>query len=902
MCHSFFSLQKLISRNSKVIIALFCLHNSLFAQIGNTFTVNASVQCFNDYNFDGFQSGGEPSLVGKQISYNIIVNGQTSNISSTTNSSGLSILSKEITISGSGPVSVQIRIDLITVGSSEFRTNGDGTIYSQIYNVLSGSIVSYSGPISGVSSYKRTWKSLSNNNAMDNANWDYGVPINNENIEAIIPSGTAQAVFLGNVSIKKWSVQSGGNLKFKSANIYGNNSIENRGMLEIEQSNIDCSGGLQNYSSLTIKSDNSISTDIINIGSGNIFISNALSTSINNEILNYGFIDINQSHIDGFGVIRNFGSLSIDNSFVPLNLENNGNLILNNTVDVLRISNGANKTILLNSGGKAQIINYLENYGTITLGSSTSLKVFGFAKLYGTINKGPLATVVIKSDTLFLGGTQTFSNLTVSSKNQTFAPLTKLIIEDTLDLQEDLKFNQDNVLVIENTASDAITGKGMIPHGTIQRKIVSGIPYRFESDSTRLKFETSNALDFTCAVTTLTDTIDTKTTWIPVKGKIDTINNIVSIDSINGFSRWTVGKPKNNKVEPSVKRIYGVKVQTADQFLANFTFRYLNSEVIDHNEDSLIILRNKPFLLKTKDIDFGEKKIGDSSETSFFIYSDESDSITLNLSSIVLAGDSSQSTFVFFPQTVRLAPMDSSKITIRFIPKSIGLFTSKLIIENQTIYDTIFLSGLSSFPALNTNMSSLSFGSVKISDSISKTITLTNSSPNPLIIYSITNKVSSFSTLISKDTIQFGDTITLTVQFKPNQINVYKDTLFILNNSNVPVVKLPLEGIGSLTSVILSNDLIPQEYSLSQNYPNPFNPNTTIRYGLPSASIVSLKIFNILGQQVSQLVNSVEPVGWHEVVWNANISSGLYFYRLDAISTVDPQKRFTQLKKMVLLK
>jgi hypothetical protein len=95
---------------------------------------------------------------------------------------------------------------------------------------------------------------------------------------------------------------------------------------------------------------------------------------------------------------------------------------------------------------------------------------------------------------------------------------------------------------------------------------------------------------------------------------------------------------------------------------------------------------------------------------------------------------------------------------------------------------------------------------------------------------------------------------------------------------------------------------IPITYYLSQNFPNPFNPITTIRYSMPVSSRVSIKIYNVLGQLIDDLVNTEQSAGWYETVWNANISSGLYFYRIDAVSTADPNQRFTQLKKMILLK
>ena len=72
-------------------------------------------------------------------------------------------------------------------------------------------------------------------------------------------------------------------------------------------------------------------------------------------------------------------------------------------------------------------------------------------------------------------------------------------------------------------------------------------------------------------------------------------------------------------------------------------------------------------------------------------------------------------------------------------------------------------------------------------------------------------------------------------------------------------------------------------YKLMQNYPNPFNPTTTIKYDLPKGSRVSLKLFNIFGQEVATLVNEEQKAGYKSVEWNATtMATGVYFYRLDA--------------------
>jgi len=83
------------------------------------------------------------------------------------------------------------------------------------------------------------------------------------------------------------------------------------------------------------------------------------------------------------------------------------------------------------------------------------------------------------------------------------------------------------------------------------------------------------------------------------------------------------------------------------------------------------------------------------------------------------------------------------------------------------------------------------------------------------------------------------------------------------------------------TGILRDPTTIPTGYQLEQNYPNPFNPSTTIRYGLPQSSKVTLVIFNTLGQQIGTLVQSRKEAGYHSVEFNAsNLSSGVYFYRL----------------------
>jgi hypothetical protein len=101
------------------------------------------------------------------------------------------------------------------------------------------------------------------------------------------------------------------------------------------------------------------------------------------------------------------------------------------------------------------------------------------------------------------------------------------------------------------------------------------------------------------------------------------------------------------------------------------------------------------------------------------------------------------------------------------------------------------------------------------------------------------------------------------------------------------VTGIALPGVGTQ---------LPARFALFQNYPNPFNPSTKIRYELPTQVRVTLTIYNVLGQQVTELVNEEQAPGRYEVHLNAqSFASGLYMYRLQAGD-------FVQTRKLLLIK
>ena len=115
-----------------------------------------------------------------------------------------------------------------------------------------------------------------------------------------------------------------------------------------------------------------------------------------------------------------------------------------------------------------------------------------------------------------------------------------------------------------------------------------------------------------------------------------------------------------------------------------------------------------------------------------------------------------------------------------------------------------------------------------------------------------------------------------------------------------PLIWLTAQFCGITTSVSLSglddDSNIPAQFSLSQNYPNPFNPSTTINYNIPSGTMVTLTVYNVLGQKVREMVNEYKSPGEYEVkVDMQEYNSGIYFYKFQAGGYVET-------KKMILLK
>jgi len=129
-------------------------------------------------------------------------------------------------------------------------------------------------------------------------------------------------------------------------------------------------------------------------------------------------------------------------------------------------------------------------------------------------------------------------------------------------------------------------------------------------------------------------------------------------------------------------------------------------------------------------------------------------------------------------------------------------------------------------------------------------------------------------------------------------------------NYIITLKPITIEDIYSFTTfkedivLDLESKIIPKKIMLYQNYPNPFNPSTTINYQIPAYSLVTLKVYDVLGSEVVTLVNSEKSAGNYEIEFDAsNLSSGVYFYQLKAANpSTGSGQSFVETKKMVFMK
>jgi len=111
-----------------------------------------------------------------------------------------------------------------------------------------------------------------------------------------------------------------------------------------------------------------------------------------------------------------------------------------------------------------------------------------------------------------------------------------------------------------------------------------------------------------------------------------------------------------------------------------------------------------------------------------------------------------------------------------------------------------------------------------------------------------------------------------------------------------PQANIILKVANTTLVSVEDGEQLPLEFKLEQNYPNPFNPSTTIKFNIPEQEFVTLKIYDVMGNEVAVLLNEEKEAGSHSIEFDASrIASGTYFYKLQAGNNIET-------RKMILLK
>jgi|GEM_PF-1975731 photosystem II stability/assembly factor-like uncharacterized protein len=199
-------------------------------------------------------------------------------------------------------------------------------------------------------------------------------------------------------------------------------------------------------------------------------------------------------------------------------------------------------------------------------------------------------------------------------------------------------------------------------------------------------------------------------------------------------------------------------------------------------------------------------------------------------------------------------------------------------------------------PVFAVNNDTLVFNSVFVDSLVSDSLVVQNWGTVPLIIFSVSTTDSAFTVIPNVDTLVAHSKKKFTVSFSSSNIGIHSAHIIFSHNADT-LQDSVFVFADVVTDVKEESNLVPANILLLQNYPNPFNPKTVIRYSLIVNSIVTMKMYNALGNEVATfLENEMQEAGEHEIQLDATpLPSGIYFYQLRSGNE-------RQTRKLLLLK
>ena len=294
-------------------------------------------------------------------------------------------------------------------------------------------------------------------------------------------------------------------------------------------------------------------------------------------------------------------------------------------------------------------------------------------------------------------------------------------------------------------------------------------------------------------------------------------------------------------------------------------------------------------LYSSSNLDYGRVKVGQYKDTVVTISNNGND--TLKISNI----SSPVGSFSARPTSATIPPGKSFPDTILFTPTSGGNWNTSMVVYSNapTSPDSIKVTGFGLSYGLRLSTARVDVGLVLLGKHKDTTFTITNTGSDTLKITGISSSAQGITTRPTTFSISPNGFATDTIRFSPTILGPVLGSIIVASNAPTSQDSIKVTASGVTATTGIEQDGVPISFELKQNYPNPFNPSTTISYSLPKTANVSLRIFNTLGQEVALLLSEPRSPGYYQVQWNANVPSGIYFYRLQA-------GEFVETKKMIL--
>jgi GH18 family chitinase len=313
---------------------------------------------------------------------------------------------------------------------------------------------------------------------------------------------------------------------------------------------------------------------------------------------------------------------------------------------------------------------------------------------------------------------------------------------------------------------------------------------------------------------------------------------------------------------------------------------------------------NRVLLYSRTSIDFGRVAIGSSKRDSVRLNNGGIDPITL---SAITSTNAAITTSMQSP-TISAGGLGYIYFTFRPTVRATIAASTIIVHDGTNSPDTIAINARGvNPPRLHTSATLIDFGVVTPGAQRVETLIVRNEGELDLEFSDIQSTNPVFRASASMTLVAPGDSTAIEVLAQPQAPTMEQGYLLIYSNAQEYPESIHVVLDGSM-DIGGGPGVTPQSYSLGQNYPNPFNPTTMISFALPLASTVKLAVFNAIGQEVSVVMDQTMAEGTHQVLWNGldsrgnPLGSGVYFYRISAISLEGRARTFTETRKMILAK